>query len=175
MKHIRVPNIYLRTGAIVNIAEQQIKYYKSDDFRRAYVHCFAMDPELIQEFFEDEYEMKISDSDADRVINYINENIDDFVDLHAGAYMQEGQVAFLPFGEQEVCLDNLYNHKTGENYNLPYLYTIFEESGFYVNRKSQCAYYDTPYEGIAIVLKKNKDLLMHLNKNFFYNPERRSN
>ena len=56
----------------------------------------------------------------------------------------------ISFGEQEVQLEGITNHRTGREYTARYLCQVFQDEGFCVSDCGRYAYLDLSHEGVYI-------------------------
>lgn len=135
-------------------------YYNSDDFADCYVQCLmeqadaSFIPDIIKSICEKEYEIILSTKEAEKIFDYIYDNIDEFIEKFSNYYVGYCCVDSVNFGEQEEDLTCIYNPETGENYELSELEKIYEDAGFYVNEGM--AYLDLSDEGIMIKITKEQ-------------------
>lgn len=150
----------------MNIAERTISYYESDDFKSEYAMYLFEDREYcldqLQIAVRNEIWMnhdgtvkeKWEDSDLERILNYIIENAEDFLDDFCNYYVGDMCISSISFGEQEESLRGINNSDTGKDYTLPYLKRVFDKEGFYIDRNY--AYYDMGGDGIKVDLIPEK-------------------
>lgn len=157
-----------------NIAQRIIEGYESDNFKSDY---FAVLSEtfhnergviinrIIDKFNVSNYETEqalsnwfvIDRTQAKKIYDFINENLSDFTKDFSGYYVGYTSLESVSFGEQEEQLSGLRNHKTGNDYTLPYLRKVFSDAGYYVN-ESDYAYYNLQ-KGLYVDLLGNTELL----------------
>ncbi len=159
----------------MNIAQATKNYYESDDFKGNYWDCLLQDQSQCMEALKKIIDYIIWDNnsfniegkqppklrsihnweqaDLHRILDYITENFEDFVDDFYNYYVGHNCIDSVSFGEQEEQLEELMNHKTGKDYGMRYLREVFDREGYYVNDDNY-AYYDMSGSGIIIEFKK---------------------
>lgn len=158
----------------MNIAKRFIEYYSSEDFINNYAEYLLEDTQsaidrimtavnggsydLIKYYASNlcdhawHMKLKIDRLQAEEILEHIIDNIEDYTE-QSSVYVGDCCIDYIHLGEQEEQLSDLYNHKTGKNYNINYLKRIFEKEGYSVS--SNYAYYDLSYEGVGIFLVNN--------------------
>ena len=158
----------------MTIAESIKNYYESDDFKDNYAMYLFEDTSDVKDKIKDvcksyefnEYygkKIDLTDEQTNQIFEYVCDNEESFTkDMH-NAYVGYTCIASICFGEQEEQLTDIYNHKTGKSYTLPYLKKCFDNAGYCIN--GDYAYYDMSYDGIYIDLLAVKiPLLVELTK-----------
>ena len=158
-------------GGIINIAQRQIAYYESEDFVWEYVGCLSemFDEDyrgIIKNAIEEDFEITPTNDQVNNVKKFIQNNLDKFVETYSNYCAGNRCIANVDFGEQEVQLADIYNHRTKKNYDIRYLRRIFEKEGFYVN--GNYAYYNMESSGIMIEFKPLEEIKWVLNGNLRY-------
>jgi len=98
--------------------------------------------------------MTINQDTAEKVYQYILDNIEDFVSEFYNYYTGGTDLESVPYGEIEEQLTGIHNHKTGKDYTLPYLRKVFDQAGYYVS--GDYAYYNMSSEGLYIDMLAEK-------------------
>ena len=141
-------------------AESILSYYESKDFEWDYVDALIdqADDDYLQkrviEICEDEFGITIFAEQARKIVDYVYENIDEFVKRFSGYYVGRNCLDSISFGEQEVQIFDLFNLETGECYELHEIQPIYEEAGFYV--QEGYAYLDLSDEGMCIKITEKQ-------------------
>jgi len=161
------------------MVDAQIDYYKSGDFEEQYMF-------LLQELFDNEeneilYRIKTIlafptnpwglDADlyqasehyveatnelAKEIYDYIQGNLETFVDRYTGYYVGYYSLESCQFGEQDIPVDMFVN-KYGKQYNKKMLQSALDKKGIYFDPEQavcgcEYAYYDLSDEGIHVGL-----------------------
>lgn len=147
----------------MNIAQRHLDYYESEDFEAQYAFWLYekvyLDAYHLQElwniglawtYYWERPPLGLSFMDratAGAVCEYL---LDTSPEVRRFRHYWVGNYALgsIPFGEQEVQLEGIYNYRTGREYTLPYLRRVFNEEGFYVS--GRYAYLDLSSEGVYI-------------------------
>ena len=141
-------------------AESILSYYESEDFEWGYVDALIdqADDDYLQkrviEICEYEFGITIFAEQARKIVEYVYENIDEFVQRFRGYYVGRNCLDSISFGEQEEQLFDIYNPETGECYELHEIQPIYEEAGFYV--QEGYAYLDLSDEGMCIKITEKQ-------------------
>ena len=150
-------------------AESILSYYESEDFEWDYVDALIdqADDDYLQkrviEICEYEFGITIFAEQAREIVEYVYENIDEFVKRFRGYYVGRNCLDAISFGEQEVQIFDLFNLETGESYELHEISPIYEEAGFYVNEGY--AYLDLSGEGLCVKITRKQVLNILTNAN----------
>lgn len=148
----------------MNIAASIKNYYEHEDFRNNYAEYLLEDTQAVKDriyemcktAYEVEryygYNIDLSDEQVEEVYDYILGNIEEFTKEFSGYWVGATSLCSISYGEQEEQLEDLYNHRTGKPYTMPYLRRVFESEDFYVNDAGTYAYYDLSDSGVHIDL-----------------------
>ena len=150
-------------------AESILSYYESEDFEWDYVDALIdqADDDYLQkrviEICEYEFGITIFAEQARKIVEYVYENINEFVKRFSGYYVGRNCLDSISFGEQEVQIFDPFNLETGESYELHEISPIYEEAGFYVNEGY--AYLDLSGEGLCVKITREQVLNILTNAN----------
>ena len=150
-------------------AESILSYYESKDFEWDYIDALIDQADddhlqkLVIEICEDEFGITIFAEQARKIVEYVYENINEFVKRFSGYYVGRNCLDSISFGEQEEQLFDIYNHETGRAYELHEIQPIYEEAGFYVNE--EYAYLDLSGEGLCVKITREQVLNILTNAN----------
>ena len=150
-------------------AESILSYYESEDFEWGYVDAliYQADDDYLQkrviEICEDEFGITIFAEQARKIVEYVYENIDEFVQRFRGYYVGRNCLDSISFGEQEEQIFDILNPETGGIYELHEISPIYEEAGFYVNEGY--AYLDLSDEGLCVKITREQVLNILTNAN----------
>ena len=152
----------------MNIAKRLKSNYEHEDFIGSYADFLLEDGQNCIDHIKEAVikvcwdrdipEITLSDNDAERILEYMRENPEDFIETYRNYYVGYYCVDSISFGEQEEQIEGLYNHKTDRPYNKGYLKRIFEQEDFYVTNQfgELFAYYDLSDDGVMFELKPDK-------------------
>ena len=140
-------------------AEKQLQamaeYYDSEDFRGYYIFCLLEDlqyngVEAIKQNAE-LWDKIPSSEQIEKVIEYIGDNLEDYIQEFSHYYVGYDCIASVSFGEQEVEIPEGFNPEEDD------------DCGFYI-ADNGCAYYDLSAKGIYIKCDEEKfyDILNQL-------------
>ena len=144
-----------------NVAESTIEYYSHVDFKENYAFCLLEDQtdaidRIIQIAGSYDMEMvygakfKLTRNEAEMVLEYIMDNMEDFVEDFNGFYVGYFCIDSITYGEQCEQLTGIWNAETGKEFPLEEMQKQFDQAGFYID--GEYAYYD-PYGGLKVDLK----------------------
>lgn len=155
----------------MNIAQRIKYYYESKDFRDNYAMYLLEDThgvkDNIQHAWKHSFDLgkyytgdwissekkDLTDQQLNEILEFLIDNIEDFTTEFYNGCVGDCSVDSIAYGEQEEQLD-IYNHKTGKPYTLPYLRKVFEQEGFCIS--DNYAYYDLSFTGVHIDLSASK-------------------
>lgn len=145
----------------MNIAQNIIQYYESEDFRNNYLDTLLEDIETakyqlneMQKTVEwDVYfgNLRLTKEQQLILIDFMRENHEDFIGTFSGYYVGSLVVDSVAYGEQCEQLTDITNYRTNKPYTKRYLKYIFDKEGFSVI--DNYAYYDMSGEGIYLTLR----------------------
>ena len=151
---------------IEKVAEQlrrEKEYFASEDFKSMYVDLLLEDLDYavsrLVEISQKEWDiiedkpLTLDDNSARYIIEYVRENIDDYVYDYSMYYVGYESVDSIDFGEQEVPLIEKIEH------------TDDDIEGFYIDENGEYAYYDLTSNGVHIKISQLEcyDILEKLN------------
>ena len=149
-----------------SIAETCLNYYEHRDFIGNYAEFLMEDKHAVQNRIQEavkDYDFEkiygttldLSNEDAEKVYEYILENIEEYTTTFNGYWVGSGSLDSISFGEQQEQLTGFTNEQ-GEEIKPADLVEEFEEAGFVVNGDS--AYYDMSSQGVHVDLLGGKKI-----------------
>jgi hypothetical protein len=143
-----------------NYALSTLSYYESEDFKNNYAEFLMEDTHAVQNRIKtavQDYDFEkiygstlyLSDEDAEKVYEYILENIEEYTTTFNGYWVGSGSIDSVSFGEQEEQLTGLTNQQ-GDKIEVTDLIKQFEDADFVVH--GEYAYYDMSSQGVHIDL-----------------------
>lgn len=141
----------------MNIAQRCLEHYQSDDFKADYAFMLLDDTERcysrIQRVAES-YDIRLTDLQIKLIFEHLRNNTEEYISDFCSYYVGYDCIDSVSFGEQEVQLEGINNHRTGMPYTNRYLRYIFTREGFTINigHFHTCAYYDMSSQGLRITL-----------------------
>lgn len=168
----------------MNIAERIIEGYSSKDFKSNYSFAlyegfteyrWELIDRILDYFNVSNYETQkalnnwqvIDRKQAVKILNFINDNWESYIDRMCNYWVGHTSIDSIEFGEQEECITDFINHKTGKPYGRDYIIKVFEDAGYCINDKkglSVYAYYNLGGEGLHINLLANTEAIKMLDE-----------
>ena len=149
----------------MNIAERYLEYYESEDFEGQYAYFLSDEAAYGAESLQSAWNFKqvwayfwerpplglsfMNSRTAEAVweaLYFDSAQYRRFNGYWVGPYC----LGSISFGEQEVQLEGITNHRTGREYSARYLCQVFQDEGFCVSDCGRYAYLDLTSEGVYI-------------------------
>ena len=149
----------------MNIAERYLDYYQSEDFEGQYAYFLSDEAAYGAESLQSAWNFKLvwahfwerppfglsfmNSRTAEAVWEYLWDTAPEYRRF-SGYWVGSYCLGSISFGEQEIQLEGITNHRTGREYSARYLCQVFQDEGFCVSDCGSFAYLDLSSEGVYI-------------------------